>query len=77
MKNYQFSSCGHILEGKKPDPDVPVDGPLLSFAVRVAGVVHEAGDVALVAGIDHSPIRNKTNYVLNDLRVSLNNILTT
>jgi hypothetical protein len=38
-------------------------------------VVHEAGDVALVAGIDHSPVRNKTNYVLDDNKIAFKHAL--
>lgn len=47
-----FLTYWDVADGEEADPRVPVDRPLLSLAVGLTAVVHEAGVVALGPGVD-------------------------
>ena len=48
----ELGAGGDVGLREYADPGVAVDGPLLRLAVRLARVVHEAGDVPLRPGVD-------------------------
>lgn len=59
----------NILGGEYSDADFPQHIPLLGDAVRVAGVVDEASQVALVGRVDHLSLRSFHQVRARGLRV--------
>ena len=48
----QLLAYSNVTQGKYTDASLPIDHPLLCFAVGLAGMIDEARSVAFASGID-------------------------